>query len=408
MRPLPEVRAEVLASMRRLQSESVPYTEAVGRVLAEPVVAAADVPHFANSAMDGFAVRADDVAEPGAVLEVVADVPAGQVATVPVGEGQAIKIMTGAPMPEGADTVVRVEETSEDDGKVHIGTSVEAGSHIRPAGGDIRAGQTVFEPGVRMGPMHVGVLATIGAVAPVVSRRPLVAVMSTGDELQPPETPTLGPGMIRDSNRPMLHALVSDAGADVMDLGRVPDDADTLRASMGRAAAEADAIVTSGGVSMGDYDVTKLVLRDEVGVDFMQVAMKPGKPFGFGHIGGTPFFGLPGNPVSVFVSFEQLTRPSLLAMQGAMAVLRPRVTGVAGEKLSSDPAKEDFLRVRIVSHETEELRVIQTGAQASNVLSGAAAADAFAVIPHGVGTVEEGQPVTLELFRSPETREHIS
>jgi molybdopterin molybdotransferase len=308
-------------------------------------------------------------------------------------------------MPDGADTVVRVEETTAEGDNVRIHTVVGEGTHVREAGGDVRAGQVVFEPGLRMGPVHVGVLATMGVVEPVVSRRPRVGVMSTGDELQPPATRDLAPGMIRDSNRPMLVGLLEDAGAEVIDYGRIGDDADELRAALGRAAVETEAIVTSGGVSMGDYDVTKLVLRDETEVDFIQIAMKPGKPLAFGHLGGTPFFGLPGNPVSVVVSFEQFVRPALLTMQGARAVLRPQMTVAAGERLVTDPAKIVFLRVRLEG-DGAAVRATQAGGQASNVLSVAAVADAFAVVPRGVETIDAGEPVLIELFRSPETREH--
>lgn len=403
MRPVPDVRAQILSTVRVLPAERVHYRDAVGRVLAEPVVAGHDVPSFSNSAMDGFAVRATDVSSPGAILEILEDVAAGQVATVPVGKGQAIKIMTGAPMPEGADTVVRVEDTETEDGKVRIATSPPRGKSVRPPGGDVAAGTTVFEAGTRVWEAHVGVLATIGVVEPVVTRRPKVAVMSTGDELVPPETETLEPGFIRDSNRPMLAGLVAGAGADPIDMGRIPDDADTLRAALGEAAVEADAIVTSGGVSMGEFDVTKLVLRDEVDVDFFPVAMKPGKPQGFGTLGGTPFFGLPGNPVSVLVSFEQFMRPALLAMQAANALLRPRVTAVAGQDFHSDGAKEEFIRVRFTGDDPNPT-VVQTGGGGSHVLSGAANADALAVLPVGVETVDEGEPVVLELFRAVETR----
>lgn len=403
MRPIPEVRAQVLSTVRAVPTETVPFQSAVGRILAEPVVAPHDVPSFSNSAMDGFAVRATDVSAPGAVLEILEDVAAGQVAGVPVGEGQAIKIMTGAPMPEGADTVVRVEDTEEEGGKVRIATAPGPGNSVRPPGGDVAAGSTVFAKGTRLSEAHVGVLATVGVVDPVVARRPRVAVMSTGDELVPPETRDLGPGFIRDSNRPMLSALVAGAGAEPIDMGRIPDDADSLRAALGQAAAEADAIVTSGGVSMGEFDVTKMVLRDEANVEFFPVAMKPGKPQGFGTIGGTPFFGLPGNPVSVLVSFEQFTRPALLAMQGATALLRPRLSGLAGEDFRSDPAKEEFVRVRFIDHSPTP-KVVQAGGGGSHVLSGAANADAFAVLPIDVEHVSEGEQVILELFRAVETR----
>jgi molybdopterin molybdotransferase len=406
MRPLEEVQAQVIGAMGRLDAETVRFTDAVGRILAEPLVAPHDVPHFANSAMDGFAVRSEDVSESGSELRVLEDVPAGRVADTSVGPGQAIRIMTGAPIPQGSDAVVKVEDTSAEGDTVTIQAKAGAGLNVRPAGGDVEAGCTIFEAGVRMSPMHVGVLATLGITEAVVSKRPRVAVMSTGDELQPADTPDLAPGMIRDSNRPMMMALLDEVGAEILDLGRIPDDADALRAAIGRAVAEADAIVTSGGVSMGDYDVTKIVLRDEVGIDFMQVAMKPGKPLGFGRIGGVPFFGLPGNPVSVMISFENFARPALLAMQGATALFRPRVGGVAGETLTTDPAKTVFLRV-LVEERDGVWWATRTGGQDSNVLSGAALAGALAVVPRGVDVIEEGEPVTLELLRSQETREQI-
>lgn len=403
MRPLPDMRAAILRSVGRLDVEKVVFGDAVGRVLAEPVSSPEAVPHFDNSAMDGFAVRSADTAEPGAVLEVLADVAAGQVAGVAVGEGQAIKIMTGAPMPEGADAVIRVEETSMVDGRVHIGPAVPAGNSVRRAGGDIERGETVFDAGARLSSVHVGVLATIGAVEVLVSKVPRVAVMSTGDELRPAESQSLDPGTIRDSNRPMIRAMLEEAGVDVLDMGRIGDDPSELRSRIAGAAAEADVIVTSGGVSMGDYDVIKLVLREEADVDFFQVAMKPGKPFGFGRVAGTPFFGLPGNPVSVLISFEQFVRPALLAMQGATALLRPRATGRAAERFESDPLKEEFIRVAFTG-EGPELEVVRTGGQGSNVLSAAARADAFAVLPVGVEKVDLGEPVILELFRALETR----
>lgn len=403
MRTIEEVRGRALAAVRRTPAEKVELSQVLGRVLAEPVVAPHDVPSFSNSAMDGFAVRATDVATPGAVLEIIEDVPAGQTSTRVVGDGQATRIMTGAPMPEGADTVVRVEDTSEEDGRVRIDTTPDKGTSVRPPGGDVVAGTTVFPAGTRLTAAHVGVLATIGVARPSVTGRPRVIVMSTGDELVPADTEELAPGMIRDSNRPMLVSLLSESGAEPVDMGRVPDDADALRAAIGQAALEGDMIVTSGGVSMGDFDVTKLVLREEAGVEFFAVAMKPGKPQGFGMLGGTPFFGLPGNPVSVFVSFEQFVRPSVLAMQGATALLRPRVMGVAGEDFESDPAKEEFIRVRYMSDDPAGV-VVRTGGQGSHVLSGAANADVFAVLPRDVSRVAEGDAMILELFGAMETR----
>ena len=193
---------------------------------------------------------------------------------------------------------------------------MEPGTSVRPAGGDVSEGQLVFTAGTRLTPMHIGVLATIGIGTPAVFKRPRVAFMSTGDELTPPEAEGLEPGAIRDSNRPMVLTLLEDAGVEPVDLGIIPDDPVVLREALTRGA-EADVVVSTGGVSMGDYDVTKMVLQGDADVDFWQVAIQPAKPFAFGHIGDALFFGLPGNPVSVLVSFEQFTRPSLLKMQGA-------------------------------------------------------------------------------------------
>ena len=399
MRPVAEYRAQVLDSIVRTGTEVVDLGGAVGRFLAADVVAPHDVPSFANSAMDGFAVRAEDVSEPGASLEIIEGVAAGEVGTLEVDQGQATRIMTGAPMPDGADTVVRVEDTSEHEGRVDIATAPAKGTSVRLPGGDVSAGATVFEAGTRIQPTHVGTLATIGVTTPEVAVRPRVAVMSTGDELAPAEVQDLAPGMIRDSNRPMLKALVVEAGAEPVDIGRIPDDAESFRAAIGEAAASADVIVTSGGVSMGDFDVVKAVLREEANVDFFPVAMKPGKPQGFGVIGGRPFFGLPGNPVSVFVSFEQYVRPALLAMQGAKRLLRPRVGAVAAETFRSDPEKEEFVRVR----ETAD-GYVRSGVDGSHILSGAANADALMVIGVGVDHVEPGDEVVLELFTAVETR----
>ncbi len=235
MKPLEEARSEVLSSVGLLGVELVPIWQARGRVLASDVVAPENVPPFANSAMDGFAVRGADVSSAGAVLEVIGDLPAGSSPDIEVGPGQAIKIMTGAPMPPGADTVARVEETTTEGSKVTISTAVEPGTSLRPAGGDVSEGQLVFTAGTRLTPMHVGVLATIGVGSPEVFKRPRVAFMSTGDELTPPETGGLRPGAIRDSNRPMLLALLEDAGVEPIDLGIIPDDPDVLRDALARA-----------------------------------------------------------------------------------------------------------------------------------------------------------------------------
>lgn len=403
MRPLTEAQAEVLSSVPLLPEVEVALADGLGLALARPVTAPHPVPPFANSAMDGYAVRAGDLQQAPVRLRVLEDVPAGRVPTQSVDPGTAIKIMTGAPIPAGADAVVRVEDTEPENGLVNIAVSVPAGTSVRPAGGDVEAGDQVLPAGLRLGPAQIGVLANLGVAHPPVHRRPRVAIASTGDELVEVDGPPLGPGQIRDSNRPMLIAALRDLGVDVVDLGHIPDDADALRRELARGASEADVVVTSGGVSMGEYDLVKAVLGELGEVGFWQVAMQPAKPFAFGRVGGVPFFGLPGNPVSSFVAFEQFLRPALLQMMGSTRLFRPRVPGRTRPPLETDPAKTVFLRVRTVMEGIERWAE-PSGHQASNVLSAVASGDAFAVVAAGIGVIEAGGEVTLEMFTWPESR----
>ncbi len=404
MRPLAEARGEVLDAMRPLPVTETPLRECLGLVLAEPVVAAHDLPPFANSAMDGFAVRATDVAEPPVVMRVLEDVPAGSVPTREIEPGTAIKIMTGAPLPSGADAVVKVEDTSQNGDQVTVHEAVAPGTSVRPAGGDIAAGSEVLRPGTRLRPAHLGLLASLGVAWPKVRRRPAVAIMSTGDEIMPPETARLGPGKIRDANRFLLRGLLDELGATVVDHGIVGDDPKALNQVLGHAAQTADIVVTSGGVSMGDYDLVKQELGKLGTVDFWKVAMQPAKPFAFGSLGGTPLFGLPGNPVSVVVAFEQFVRPALLLMMGSAALFRPRFTGVLEHEIATDPAKTVFVRSIARVSPSDGWTVRSSGGQSSNVLSALGAANAFAVVPVGTGRLEAGDAVSLEMFRLPSTR----
>ncbi len=404
MRPLDEARAEIVASIPRLATERVPISGALGRVVAEDAVAGEPVPPFPNSAMDGYAVRSQDVRSVPVTLPVNEDVPAGSVPTVPVEPGTATRIMTGAPMPEGADAVVPVEDTvSEDRTTVTIRASVDEGTHVRPAGGDVSPGDVVVEAGVRLTARHLASLASAG-IAPLVARFPTVAIMSTGDEVVEPSTPAPGPGKIRDTNRVLLAGMLDDLGVPFVDLGIIGDDVDELRDAYVEAARSGDVIVSTGGVSMGDFDFVKQILRDTGSVDFWRVAMQPGKPFAFGHVSGTPLFGLPGNPVSTFVSFEQFVRPAILAMMGAKHLLRPRIRGVMGEDVTVNADREVFLRVLLAEDADGSFVALRSGGQGSNVLSALAAADAFAVVPVGVGSLAAGDPVTLEMFGWRENR----
>jgi molybdopterin molybdotransferase len=354
--------------------------------------------------MDGYAVIAADVAAPPVVLPVLEDVAAGSVPTQPVEPGTAIKIMTGAPMPAGADAVVPVEDTEPGVGQVRILAAVPAGESVRPAGDDVAAGTVVLKVGERLGPAQLGVCASLGYAAPLVRRRPRVAILSTGDEIVPPETATLEPGKIRDANRFTLYGALQEAGAEVLDFGIVGDDADALRSQFAAAAAAADVVVSSGGVSMGEYDLVKHLLAELGSVDFWKVAMKPAKPFAFGRLADTPFFGLPGNPVSVAVAFEQFLRPALLHMMGSANLFRPRIRAILEQTVRTDPKKIVFLRVSLTHEQDGVIRARLSGGQGSNILTALAAADAYAAIPVGVGEVEAGSMVELEMMQMPEAR----
>jgi molybdopterin molybdotransferase len=403
MRPLADARADVLAVVPKLGDEVVPIGEALDRVTSGDVISEVSVPPFANSAMDGFAVLASDLAGAPVDLEVIEDVRAGSVPTAVVRPGTAIRIMTGAPMPGGADSIAKVEITSMvDDTTVRVHEPVEQGTSVRRAGGDVEPGDVVVGSGVRISPRHLATIASItGRVQ--VSRQPTVAVLSTGDEIVPPDTATLRPGTIRDTNRVMLVGMLRELGVPVLDLGIVGDDRADLRRAFAQAASAADVIVSTGGVSMGDHDHVKHVLGERGSIHFWKVAMQPAKPFAFGDLDGVPLFGLPGNPVSTFVAFEQFVRPALLHMMGASAILRPRVQGTMGEDVSTSVDKEVFVRVLIADDGGRSVAVL-AGGQGSNVLSALAAADAFAVVPVGVGDVSAGDNVILEMFRSAENR----
>jgi len=404
MRRLADMQAEILDRMPRMEVVEASLDDAVGSVLAEDVVAPENLPGFENAAMDGFAVVASDLNRPSVELDIVDDVAAGSLPSATVTSSTAARIMTGAPIPPGADAVVPVEATEMiSDRRVRILESATSGDHVRPVGGSVRVGSLVFEAGLRLRPPHVSVLASMGAL-PGVRRRPIVAMMSTGDELVPPSTKTLEPGAIRDSNRTLLRGLLTDLGIEVRDYGIVGDAPGSFEKALADATKGADVVVTSGGVSMGAYDVVKITLRERGTVDFLKIAMQPGKPLGFGTVDDVPFFGLPGNPVSVFVSFEQFMRPALLAAMGAERVFRDRVPGVLDDGITTNPEKDVFVRVATTRGADGRWHARSSGGQSSNVLSALAFADALAVIPVGVGRVEPGGTVDLEMIHWPEAR----
>lgn len=392
--PLDEAQARVLDAVPLLPARLVARADAGGLVLAETVVAGEPVPPFANTAMDGYAVRAADTTAAPVRLQVVGTVAAGAVATTPLDAGQAYRIMTGAPIPPGADAVVMVERTTaEDDGAVVV---VEAaageGQFIRPAGDDIRAGQEVFAAGTVLTAGAIGVLSSIG-VTEVRTRVPHVALLSTGDELVEGDA-LLGPGQIRESNRPALALLLRQAGCLVDDIGIVADTEAATIEALDAAIAGHEAVVTSGGVSMGEFDYVKRYLST-----WMQVAIKPAKPFAFGVVDGTPVFGLPGNPVSSLVSFELFVRPALRKMMGFAPdqVHRPRRTAICDEAFSRKPDGKLHLNRAVVEWRDGAYHVRSAGQQGSHQLHAMAAANALALLPDGVGA-RVGETVEVMLL----------
>lgn len=391
MIPLDEAQAHVIDRCPPLPVVSMPLREARGLITAERVTSPEQIPPFDNTAVDGFAVRAADTAVAGAdgdgasvSLRIVGTIAAGAAPTAPVGPGEAMRIMTGAPMPDGADAVAMVEWTSVAGDTVTIDRSVSVGDAVRRAGEDLQPGDAVFEAGTELTPGHLGVLASIGRYDVKVAKRPRVGVFSTGDELVEGSQP-LRPGQIRDANRHTLIALVERDGFEAVDLGMVPDDEETIEAAVRSGAADCDALLTSGGVSMGDYDYVKAVLGRIADMRWMQVAIKPAKPFAFGLIGDTPVFGLPGNPVSSMVSYELFARPGLRSMMGHAVLHRPRVVGVAGQDWRRGPdGKTHFVRVRIDTSDGDHA-VVSAGGQGSHQLTAMAGADALAIVPDGDG-----------------------
>ncbi|NHC45941.1 molybdotransferase-like divisome protein Glp [Motilibacter aurantiacus] len=402
MKTVDEHLADVLARVQPLPPLELQLLEADGCILAEDVTSATDLPAWDNSAMDGYAVRREDVLaaseESPVELPVVGDVPAGSAQAYRVAPGQCVRIMTGAPVPAGADAVVPVEWTDRGVATVRISRPPSAGQHIRRQGDDVSAGEVVATAGTRLGPPHIMLLAAVGRSRVSVRPRPRVVVISTGTELVEPGTPP-GHGQVSDANGPGLTAAAREAGAIVYRVGIVPDDPTTLLDAIEDQLVRADLVITTGGVSAGAYDVVKEVLGRLGTVAFGPVAMQPGKPQGFGTVGpdGTPIFTLPGNPVSAYVSFEVFVRPAIRRMLGMEPAARPLVPAVSTTALTSREGVRQFLRGRLRTRDGT-IEVEPVGGPGSHLVASLARSDALIVLPEDVTSVPEGGMVSVLPF----------
>lgn len=410
-----DARAYILSHFAPLEAEQVDLLDALDRVLTQDIVSPINVPPHNNSAMDGYAVRAGDIvgASPNNPirLRVIADLGAGYVPDAAVERGTAIRIMTGAVMPAGADTVVRFEDTSEavnekatgkGSGMVEILSAPERGASVRLAGEDIRQNEIVLARGTTLRPAEIGLLASVGASRVSVHRRPRVAILATGDELVAPDEP-LTEGKIRNSNEYSNAAAVIKAGGIPLRLGIARDTVQDLTHKIRQGIdAGADLFITSAGVSVGDYDIVKDVLNTEGEMHFWQVNMKPGKPLAFGIVGKTPLLGLPGNPVSALVSFETFARPAILTMLGKTKFARPYVEAVLRDRAENNAGRRNYIRVHVARGADGEYTATTTGEQGSGILSSVTRANGLLEMPPDVLEYKPGERVRITMLDYPE------
>jgi molybdopterin molybdotransferase len=401
---LEEARNRILDSIRPLEMITVPLFDSLGLVLAEDVYSDMDIPPFHNSAMDGFAIRAADTVgaskENARALEVKEDLPAGYVSSAEVTSGSAIKIMTGAPLPRGADAVIPVEDTSSQEGRVLIFREVREGANVRKAGEDVKKGELVIGTGSRITAAEFGMLASLGRSQMKVRRQPRAGIIATGDELVGIDE-EIRPGKIRDSNSFSLIALVRECKGIPMPLGIVRDQRERLKEVIRDNLSKVDLFITSGGVSVGDYDIVKDVLSELGEMSFWKVAMKPGKPLAFGFIEDKPLFGLPGNPVAVAVSFEQFVRPSILKMMGRSELFRPEIEATLVEDIKKKPGRLHLVRVHVFQ-ENGCFYAQSTGPQGSGILKSMVLANGLALIPRETTVVRAGEKVRVQMLKMEE------
>ena len=399
-----EARERILAGLDPLPPTEVGLTEAGGMVLADDLLAPHDLPRFDNSAMDGYAVKRTDVkgasTEKRVALALAGEVKAGEVSDVAIISGACVRIMTGAQVPPGADAVVPVEDTEETGSKVWISAEPPPHGHIRPAGDDVSTGSTVVRAGTELGPGELALLASLGLSPVLVRGRPTVAIVTTGDELVSPEEEP-GPGRIRDSNTVALRALTHESGARPAIFREVTDDLDAVTATLERAAETADLVVSGGGVSVGRYDFVKQAVERLGRIDLWRVAMQPGKPVVSGVVRGTPFLGLPGNPVSVHIGFEQFVRPAIRKLRGCSALLRPVMLATLTEELRKKAGRLHFVRVALAV-DGPGLLATPTGSQGSHIQSSLVGCHGVARFPAERTELAAGAEVEVEVWALPE------
>ncbi|WP_445360718.1 molybdopterin molybdotransferase MoeA [Microbulbifer sp. EKSA005] len=398
--PIESAREKLLEALSPISgTETLPLAQAAGRVLAEDVISTVNLPPCDNSAMDGYALRFEDLAS-GLPLELIGKSFAGAPFDGVVNPGTCVRIMTGAAVPAGADTVVMQENVDAQGESIRINCEVRAGDHVRRCGEDVAEGASLLKDGESISVPHIALLAAAGVGTVTVVRKPVIALFSTGDELRQPGE-ALGKGDIYDSNRIALLSALDQLDLDILDLGILPDNKQAITNALQRASEEADAIITSGGVSVGEADYTREVLEELGEIGFWKVAMKPGKPFAFGFLQGTPFFGLPGNPVSALVTFYQLAVPALSVMKGDQWTGPQTLQAKLLKPLKKKPGRTDFQRGVYRSDENGILVVEPVGTQGSHILSGLAAANCFIVLARESGSVEAGEQVVIEPLRVP-------
>jgi molybdopterin molybdotransferase len=391
-----KARAAILACLSSIEEvETVPVRQALGRVLAQEIVPAIDVPAHDNSAMDGYAVRFSDLQQ-DTPLQEIGTALAGKPFKGKVGAGQCVRVMTGAVMPGGADTVVIQEVVRKEKEKVVVPAGQKAGQNVRYAGEDLKIGVPVLKPGKVLRPAEIGLIASLGIAGVSVRRKLRVAFFSTGDELASIGS-TLKEGEVYDSNRYTLHGMLSRLGVEIADLGVVRDDPKELKKAFEKAASSADAVITTGGVSVGEADFVKQLMAELGEVLFWKIAMRPGRPMAFGRIGDAFLFGLPGNPVAVMVTFYAFVRDALLHLAGRGDEALPMPTAIAAENLRKVPGRTEFQR-GILFHDAGVWKVRTTGQQGSGVLRSMSEANCFIVLEHARGAVKAGETVSVQLF----------